>query len=226
MSINTSDTSDTSSVTFDSIAAPQPSAPSARALASIAGRQLLVGLRLLIAMTVILGIGYPLLVLGIGQVIAPAAANGSLVSANGQTVGSSLIGQNFTDPQWFQGRPSAAGADGYDPNASGGSNLSADSSVLLQSVQERKTAIAAANGIPESEVPADALTASGSGLDPDISTAYALIQVNRVAAARGLDPAAVHDQVLANVTEPTLGFIGQERVNVVALNLALQNLNS
>jgi K+-transporting ATPase ATPase C chain len=206
--------------------AAEPPAPAAGALAAIAGRQLLVGLRLLIAMTVILGIAYPLLVLGIGQVIAPATANGSLVSAGGQAVGSSLIGQNFTDPQWFQGRPSAAGSDGYDPTASGGSNLSADSPVLLQSIEDRKAAIAQADGVPESAIPADAVTASASGLDPDISTAYALIQVNRVAAARGLDPAQVHDLVIAHITKPLLGFIGQERVNVLALNLALQNLTS
>lgn len=202
----------------------QPKTPGAAALISISGRQVLVGLRILIAMTVILGIAYPLLVLGIGQLIAPAKANGSLVIADGKTVGSSLIGQNFPDPQWFQGRPSAAGADGNDPTASGGSNLSADSQVLRGSIQERRAAIAKADGVDPSAVPADALTASASGLDPDISVAYALIQVNRVAAARKLDPVAVREVVGAHVSNPLLGFIGQQRVNVLQLNMALQSM--
>lgn len=206
-------------------ASPELPNPSAGALASIAGRQLLVALRFLIAMTIILGIGYPLLVLGVGQVITPASANGSLVSSGGKTVGSSLIGQLFTDPKWFQGRPSVAG-DGYDPTASGGSNLSADSPVLLKAIDERKAAIAKADGVPESAVPPDAVTASASGLDPDISTAYALIQVNRVAAARHLDPARVRDLVQTHIDKPLLGFIGQKRLNVLELNLALQNLSS
>lgn len=201
-----------------------PRTPGAAALISITGRQLLVGLRILIAMTVILGIAYPLVVLGIGQLIAHDKADGSLVTANGKTVGSSLIGQNFADPQWFQGRPSAAGSDGYDPTASGGSNLSADSQVLLKSVQERRAAIARADGVDPSAVPADAVTASASGLDPDISRAYALIQVNRVAAARKLDPVAVQRLVDAHVSDPILGFIGQQRVNVLQLNIALQSM--
>ncbi len=200
--------------------------PGSAALLSITGRQLLVGLRFLIAMSVILGIIYPLLVLGVGKVIAPSKADGSLVTVDGKTVGSSLIGQNFTDPQWFQGRPSAAGADGYDATASGGSNLAADSPDLLKAVNDRKAAIAKADGVPESAIPADALTASGSGLDPDISKAYALIQVNRVAAARKLEPAAVQQLVEAHVTNPLLGFIGQQRVNVLELNIALQSLKS
>ena len=201
-----------------------PRTPGAAALVSITGRQVLVGLRILIAMTVILGVAYPLLVLGIGQLVAPAKANGSLVSANGKTVGSSLIGQNFADPQWFQGRPSAAGADGYDATASGGSNLSADSTVLLKAVQDRRAAIAKADGVDPSAVPVDAVTASASGLDPDISLAYANIQVNRVAAARKLDPAAVQRLVTAHVSEPLLGFIGQQHVNVLQLNIALQSM--
>lgn len=200
--------------------------PGLASLVTITGRQLLVGLRVLIAMTVVLGLAYPLLVLGIGQLIAPAKANGSLVTANGKTVGSSLIGQNFTQPQWFQGRPSAAGADGYDATSSGGSNLSADSTLLLKSVQERRAAVAKADGVDPSAVPADALTASASGLDPDISVAYATIQVNRVAAARKLDPAAVQQLVVSHISTPLLGFIGQERVNVLALNIALASMTS
>ena len=202
---------------------PAPKTPGAAALLSITGRQVLVGLRILVAMTVILGVAYPLLVLGIGQLIAPAKANGSLATADGKTVGSSLIGQAFTGAQWFQGRPSAAGSDGYDATASGGSNLSADSQVLLKAVRDRRAAIAKADGVDPSAVPADAVTASASGLDPDISKAYALIQVDRVAAARKLDPAAVRQLVDEHVTSPLLGFIGQERVNVLALNIALQS---
>ena len=198
--------------------------PGVASLVTITGRQLLVGLRILIAMTVVLGLAYPLLVLGIGQLIAPAKANGSLVAVNGKTVGSSLIGQSFTEPQWFQGRPSAAGADGYDATSSGGSNLSADSQVLLKSVQERRAAVAKADGVDPSAVPVDAVTASASGLDPDISLAYADIQVNRVAAARKLDRAAVEQLVAKHTSTPLLGFIGQQRVNVLALNIALQSM--
>lgn len=201
-----------------------PKTPGAAALLSISGRQVLVGLRILIAMTAILGIAYPLLVLGIGQLIVPAKANGSLATANGQTVGSSLIGQNFADPQWFQGRPSAAGADGYDSTASGGSNLSADSDVLLKAVQDRRAAVAKADGVDPSAVPPDALTASASGLDPDISLAYAVIQVNRVATARKLDPVAVRQLLDTHVSNPLLGFIGQQRVNVLQLNIAVQSM--
>jgi K+-transporting ATPase ATPase C chain len=200
--------------------------PGAAALVSITGRQVLVGLRILVAMTVILGVAYPLVVLGIGQLIAPAKADGSLVTVNGKTVGSSLIGQNFADPQWFQGRPSAAGADGYDSTASSGSNLSADSQVLLRSVQERRAAIAEADGVDPSAVPVDAVTASASGLDPDISKAYALLQVDRVAAARKIDPAAVQRLVDTHVSDPLLGFIGQQRVNVLQLNIALQSMTA
>ncbi len=203
-----------------------PKRPSLGALASIGGRQLLVAVRFLIAMTVILGILYPLLVLGIGRLIAPAKANGSLVSSGGAVVGSSLVGQSFTGAKWFQGRPSAAGAAGYDATSSGGSNLSADSADLLKLVEQRRAAIVKADGVAPSAVPPDALTASGSGLDPDISKAYALIQVNRVAAARKLDPTAVRELVQAHVSEPILGFIGQERVNVLQLNIALQSLKS
>lgn len=204
-------------------AALQP--PSAGAVVSIAGRQLLVGLRFLVAMTIILGIAYPLLVLGLGRVISSSHADGSLVTVNGKTVGSSLIGQVFTDDKWFQGRPSAAGK-GYDPTSSGGTNLSADSPVLLKSVQEARAAIAKSDGVPESAVPPDAVTSSGSGLDPDISEAYALIQVNRVAKARGLDAVRVHDLVESKVTTPALGFIGTRMINVLQLNIAVQNLSA
>ena len=199
--------------------------PSAGTLVSIGGRQALVALRFLVAMTVILGIAYPLLVLGIGQLAAHNAANGSPVSdSSGTVVGSTLIGQQFDGSQWFAGRPSAAG-DGYDAMSSSGSNLAADSPDLLALVQQRRAQIAADDGVDPADVPPDALTASGSGLDPDISPAYAQLQVNRVADARGLPVDQVRDLVQANTEGRALGFIGEERVNVLQLNLALEQLS-
>ena len=203
--------------------------PSAGTLVAIGGRQALVALRFLVAMIVIVGIAYPLVILGIGQLVANHAANGSLVTDSAGTVaGSELIGQQFTDAQgnasqWFVGRPSAAG-DGYDAMSSGGSNLAADSPDLLADVQDRRAQIAADDGVDPAAVPPDALTASASGLDPDISVAYALIQVNRVAAARGLSADQVGDLVQSHISGRALGFIGEERVNVLDLNLALNQL--
>jgi len=203
--------------------------PSAGTLVSIGGRQALVALRFLVAMIVILGILYPLAVLGIGQLVAHDAANGSLVTdSSGTVVGSEQIGQQFDGPQgnpaqWFAGRPSAAG-DGYDAMSSGGSNLAADSPDLLAQVQERRAQIAADDGVDPSAVPPDALTASGSGLDPDISVDYALLQVNRVADARGLSTEQVGDLVRSHISGRALGFIGEEKVNVLDLNLALNQL--
>ena len=198
--------------------------PSAGTLVSIGGRQALVALRFLVAMIVILGILYPLAVLGIGQLVAHDAANGSLVTdSSGTVVGSELIGQQFDGPQWFAGRPSAAG-DGYDAMSSGGSNLAADSPDLLADVEDRRAQIAADNGVDPSTVPPDALTASGSGLDPNISPEYALLQVNRVADARGLPADQVRDLVQAHIQGRSLGFIGEERVNVLELNIALNQL--
>jgi len=195
------------------------------AVAAVTGRQLLIALRVLLVMTVILGIGYPLTILGIGQAFAPGRAQGSLATGpDGTIVGSTLIGQAFTGDRWFWPRPSAAG-DGYDAMASGGSNLAADSPELLHQVQQRRAALAAANGVDAASIPPDALTASGSGLDPDISPTYALLQVNRVAKARGLDPAAVRSLVEDHVLGRPWKFLGQERVNVLQLNLALARWN-
>ncbi len=205
--------------------------PSGSALVSIAGRQAMVAVRFLLAMTVVLGIAYPLLVLGIGQLAMNNSANGSPVTdGTGAVVGSELIGQQFDGPrgnpaQWFAGRPSAAG-DGYDPLSSGGSNLAADSTDLLALVNQRRADIAAFNGVDPAGVPPDALTASASGLDPHISPAYADLQVNRVAKARGLAADQVRDLVRVNTSGRTLGFIGEERVNVLELNLALQRLST
>ncbi len=178
-------------------------------------RQLLAGLRAMLVATVVLGLAYPLLMTGIAQVIAPARADGSLVStADGTVVGSALIGQGFVDdagdplPQYFQSRPSAGDWDGA---ASGGSNLGPNSDELVQAVQERRAQVAAFNGVPESEVPADAVTASASGLDPDISPAYAAIQVDRVAAERGVPVDEVAALVDAATSGRDAGFIGAAR---------------
>lgn len=200
--------------------------PTGSALLSIGGRQLLVAVRALLVFTVLLGVGYPLLVLGVGRLIAPDRADGSLVTdASGQTVGSSLIGQQFAGDQWFLGRPSVAG-DGYDAMSSGGSNLSADSADLQATIEQRRAEIAAADGVDPAAVPADAVTASASGLDPDISPAYALQQVDRVAAARNLPADQVRDLVESQTEGRALGFVGEERVNVLELNLALARLGS
>ncbi|MBW9120269.1 potassium-transporting ATPase subunit KdpC [Microbacterium trichothecenolyticum] len=184
----------------------------------------------MLVFTLVLGVGYTLLVTGIGQLALPWQANGSLVrNAAGDPVGSALIGQSFTDasgaadPQYFQSRPSAAG-DGYDGGASSGSNWGPENPDLVSAIEERKAAIAGLEGIEPSEVPADAVTASGSGLDPHISPAYALLQVPRVAEARGLDESEVRALVDAHIQQRDLGYLGEPRVNVVELNVALDAL--
>lgn len=198
--------------------------------ASTAVRQYWAALRVLLVLTVVLGILYPLAVAAVGQLALRNQANGSLVSTGGHVVGSSLIGQSFTDakgsplPQWFQPRPSAAGANGYDPTSSSASNLGPDNADLLKQVQDRRAAAAALDGVDPASVPPDALTASGSGLDPDVSPAYAYQQVARVAKARGLDPAQVKSLVTAHVDGRALGFLGEPTVNVLVLNLALLRL--
>ncbi len=202
----------------------------------LAIRRHLAALRMLLVFTVITGIAYPLLVAGIAQAAFPHQANGSLISRNGRTIGSSLIGQNFTlplkkgrttpapDPAWFQPRPSAAGAGGYDPTSSGASNLGPNDPTLIKTINQRRAAVAAFDHVSPGSVPADALTASASGLDPDISPAYAYEQVGRVAHARGLSAAIVRGLVAAHVQGRTLGFLGEPRVNVVELNQALATL--
>jgi K+-transporting ATPase, C subunit len=194
-------------------------------------RQYGVALRALLLLTIVLGVAYPLLVTGVGQTAFPAQANGSPVLHNGHVIGSSLIGQSFSDshgtplPQWFQPRPSAAG-NGYDASASGGSNLGPDNPELLSRIRARAAAIEKADHVPANRIPADALTASGSGLDPDISPAYALLQVARVAAARALPVAAVRALVDEQTASRELGYLGEPTVNVLALNLALEKLAS
>jgi len=188
-------------------------------------RQLLASVRALLLATVVLGLAYPLLMTGIAQVAAPGRADGSLVtSADGTVVGSSLVGQGFLDadgnplPQYFQSRPSAGGWDG---TASGGTNLSPTSPDLIASVDQLRSDVASFNGVPESAVPDDAVTASASGLDPGISPAYAAIQVDRVASARGVAPSEVSALVDQATHGRDLGFIGAPYVDVLDLNLAL-----
>jgi potassium-transporting ATPase KdpC subunit len=184
-------------------------------------RQLLPALLALIVFTVITGFVYPLVVTGVAQVAWNDKANGSLIKKDGVVVGSSLIGQNFSDPKYFHPRPSAAGT-GYDGLASSASNLGPTNPDFLASVQDRVAAYRQENNLPDSqEVPVDAVTASGSGLDPDISVANARLQAARVAATRGMSI----DQVLALVNQHTTGrtwgFLGEPGVNVLELNLAL-----
>jgi len=182
-------------------------------------RQARTGLVLLVAMTVLLGLVYPGVVYAVGRLV-PDRADGQVVSVGGRPVGSALIGQEFTGAQWFAPRPSAAG-DGYDPLASGASNLGPESADLAAAVAQRRAEVAAADGVDPAAVPADALTASGSGLDPDISPAYAQQQVARVARARGLDQAEVAALVAAHTSGRAAGFLGEPRVNVLELNVAL-----
>jgi K+-transporting ATPase ATPase C chain len=194
------------------------------------GRQYWVALRALLIFTVVLGVVYPLVVTGIGQLVTPAQANGSTVSYQGKVVGSSLIGQSFTDkkgnplPQWFQSRPSAAG-DGYDGGASSGSNLGPNNPDLVKAIEGRKSVIEKVDGVAASQIPADALTASGSGLDPHISPAYAQLQVDAVAKARGISPDAVTKLVESHTQARDLGYLGEPTVNVLQLNIALATMD-
>jgi len=179
--------------------------------------------------TVVLGVGYTAILTGIGQLVLPWQSNGSLVTVGGKVVGSALIGQSFTDkkgnalPEWFQSRPSAAGT-GYDASASSGSNYGPENADLIKAVKERKAAIAKLDGVSPSSIPADALTGSASGLDPHISPEYALEQVARVAGARNLSESAVKSLVESKIQLPDLGYLGEPRVNVVDLNIALASL--
>jgi K+-transporting ATPase ATPase C chain len=190
-------------------------------------RRYAAALRTLLVLTVVTGLLYPLLVTAVGAVALRGRADGSLISSGGQPVGSALIGQSFTDakgvalPRWFQTRPTAYPDSPYDGAASAASNLGPDNADLLKTVQQRRAAVAAANGVPPADVPSDALTASGSGLEPYISPAYAALQVDRVARARGLSADRVRALVAANTAGRQLGFLGEPRVNVVTLNAAL-----
>ena len=194
------------------------------------GRQYWVALRALLIFTVVLGIAYPLVVTGVGQLVASAQANGSTVTSGGKVVGSALIGQGFVDkkgnplPQWFQSRPSAAG-NGWDAGASSGSNLGPNNPDLLKSVEQRKQTIEKVDGVAAGGIPADAVTASGSGLDPHISPEFALLQVDAVAKARGIAAHKVRALVQSRIQQRDLGYLGEPTVNVLQLNIALAELD-
>jgi len=183
--------------------------------------QLRPALVILVLMTLITGVGYPLVVTGIAQTLFRAQANGSLIVKDGKPVGSTLIGQPFDDPKYFWSRPSATSPFADNAASSSGSNLSPTNADLVKAVQGRVDALRAADPGSAMPVPVDLVTASGSGLDPHISPAAALYQVPRVARARKLDPEAVRQLVERHTEGRFLGFLGEPRVNVLALNLAL-----
>ena len=209
-------------------------------------RLLWAGLRALLVLTLVTGVIYPLVVTGIAQGIFPGKANGSEIKSEGKVVGSSLIGQSYNLPlkkgqetpdpdlKWFQGRPqNGLGTNSvntqYSLILSGATNLSADSKVLVQQVKDAKAAVIKDNSVPgytvkASQVPADAVTSSGSGLDPDISPAYADLQVHRIAEKNGVSVAQVQKLVDEHTDGRTLGFIGEPTVNVLQLNIALKSL--
>ncbi|HEX7536782.1 MAG TPA: potassium-transporting ATPase subunit C [Dermatophilaceae bacterium] len=207
-------------------------------------RQYGAALRTLLLLTLILGLAYPLAMTGLAQVAFGNNANGSLVVHNGKTIGSDLIGQGFTqpvlkngqptkdadgnpvveaNPKYFQSRPSAAGL-GYDPTSSSASNLGPENKDLIASIKDRRATAAKLDGIAPAQVAPDALLASGSGLDPHISPAYAQEQIPRIARERGLSQAQVQRLVNENTQGRTLGFLGEPRVNVLNLNIALDAL--
>jgi potassium-transporting ATPase KdpC subunit len=186
-----------------------------------ASRQLWASVRMLVVLTLLLGLAYPLLMTGFAQVAFPGRADGSLVTRGGAVVGSSLIGQSFTGrPEYFQSRPSAAG-DGYDPLSTGASNLGPESPALVAAIEERRAAAARLDGTDPADVAPDALLASASGLDPHISPAYAEQQVDRIASARSMSAGEVRALVERYTEGRVLGFLGEPAVNVLELNLAL-----
>ncbi|MEU3985617.1 potassium-transporting ATPase subunit C [Streptomyces sp. NPDC026672] len=213
---------------------------------SITARLLGAGLRALLVLTLVTGVAYPLVVTGLAQGLFHDRANGSEIKANGRVVGSSLIGQSYNLPlkkgqetpdpdlKWFQGRPqNGLGTNSvntrYKLILSGATNLAADNKDLVQQVRDAKAAVVRDNSVPgytvdPSRVPADAVTSSGSGLDPDISPAYAGLQVHRVAAENGLPVERVRKLVEDHTSGRTLGFVGEPRVNVLELNVALREL--
>ena len=184
-------------------------------------KQLIIAVKVTLVFAVLTGIAYPLLVTGLSKAMFRHQAAGSLIPINDKIIGSELIGQRFTRPEYFHGRPSSAGNDGYDGLNSSASNLGPTNQHLVERVQGDLKKFRDENPTFTAPVPADLLTASGSGLDPDISPASAEAQVGRVAVARGLTPDAVRQLVTANTQGRQFGFLGEPRVNVLKLNLAL-----
>ena len=184
-------------------------------------RQIAPALRITLAFTVLTGLLYPGLVTGVCQLLFPRQANGSLVEVNGQAVGSSLIGQNFTKPEYFHPRPSAAGSDGYDASASAGSNYGPTNQKLIDRVKASADQFRKENPDYSGPIPSDLVTTSGSGLDPDISAASGEAQAPRIAKARGITVDQVQQLIARHAKGRDLGFLGEPRVNVLALNLDL-----
>jgi len=184
-------------------------------------RQLGIGFKMMLVLTALTGLLYPGVVTGLCQVLFPAKANGSLIVANGHVIGSELIGQNFKKPEYFQPRPSAAGNDGYDPTASGASNLGPTSQKLADRVKDSVASFRKNNPGYTGPIPADLVTSSASGLDPDISPASAEAQAARIAMARGVSLEQVRNLIAGHTQGRDLGFMGDPRVNVLEINLAL-----
>jgi K+-transporting ATPase ATPase C chain len=184
-------------------------------------KQILIALKATLVLTLLTGVMYPLLVTGLAKALFRDQANGSMIQANGRTVGSQWIGQRFTKPEYFHGRPSAAGNDGYDGLSSGGSNLGPTSQKLADRVAADVKTFRAENPTFTGAVPGDAVTASGSGLDPHLSPDAVEAQVPRVAAARAMSADTLRQLVAANTEDRQLGVLGEPRVNVLKLNLAL-----
>jgi K+-transporting ATPase ATPase C chain len=190
-------------------------------------KQITGSLRLLIVFTVFTGVMYPLAMTGLAQAIFPNQANGSLVYVDQKPVGSMLLGQNFADAKYFHGRPSSAGADGYDATSSSGSNLGATNKKLPDTVTDNVDKVRAENKLAQDVIiPSDLVLASGSGLDPDISPAAAYLQVERVASERGLPEGEIRRLVALHERGKTFGILGEPRVNVLLLNRALDQLGS
>jgi potassium-transporting ATPase KdpC subunit len=180
--------------------------------------------RMFLFLTLVLGLAYPLCMTGGAQLFLSKQANGSLLIIDGTPIGSSLIGQNFTSDEYFHGRPSAAGDDGYDAAGSSGSNLGPTSQKLMEQIQERVQKIREENDLDlEAMVPSDLVTASGSGLDPHISPAAAVLQVKRIAITRGISESRLLALIEKNTEDPQFGFIGEKRVNVLQLNVDLDH---
>ena len=184
-------------------------------------KEILPGLRINIFLTLVLGVAYPLAITGISQVAFPHQANGSLITSGDKVIGSELIGQNFSKPEYFQPRPSAAGNDGYDATSSNGSNYGPTNQKLIDRVKASADKFHKDNPDYHGPIPADLLTASASCLDPDISPDSALAQAPRVAKARGVAVEKINQLIASSTQSPTLGILGEPRVNVLKLNLAL-----
>ena len=189
-------------------------------------KQLAPALRMMLFLTVLTGLVYPGIVTGLCQVLFAKQANGSLITQNGQVIGSSLLGQNFSKPGYFHPRPSAAGSDGYDPTASQGSNLGPTSQKLADRMKASAKQFRKDNPGFRGAIPADAITASGSGLDPEISIANAQAQEARIAEARGVKVGEIESLIAELTQNRDLGFLGEPRVNVLALNQALDRLSA